>query len=66
MRRRARAVVRLAAAHEDGKKTALSICQCADLRIAPASRAANCLFLLPLSAQSRAVRIDAPADDHLD
>ena len=32
-----RAIVRLATAQEEGKKTALSICQCVDLRIAPAS-----------------------------
>ena len=32
-----RTIVRLAAAQEDGKKTALSICDCVDLRIAPAS-----------------------------
>jgi hypothetical protein len=29
--------VRLTATQEEGKKTALSICQCVDLRIAPAS-----------------------------
>jgi hypothetical protein len=32
-----RTIVRLAAAQEDGKKAAFSICQCVDLRIAPAS-----------------------------
>ena len=32
-----RTIVRLAAGQEDGKKTAFSICQCVDLRIAPAS-----------------------------
>jgi len=32
-----RTIVRLAAAQEDGKKTAFSICDCVDLRIAPAS-----------------------------
>jgi len=32
-----RTIVRLAATQEDGKKTAFSICQCVDLRIAPAS-----------------------------
>lgn len=30
-------IVRLAAGQEDGKKTAFSICECMDLRIAPAS-----------------------------
>ena len=32
-----RTVVRLTTTQEDGKKTALSICDCVDLRIAPAS-----------------------------
>lgn len=32
-----RTIVRLAAAQEDGKKTAFSICDCVDLRIAPTS-----------------------------
>jgi hypothetical protein len=32
-----RTIVRLAAGQKDGKKTAFSICQCVDLRIAPAS-----------------------------
>jgi len=32
-----RAIMGLAAGQEDGKKTASSICQCVDLRIAPAS-----------------------------
>jgi hypothetical protein len=32
-----RTIVRFAAAQEDGKKTAFSICDCMDLRIAPAS-----------------------------
>lgn len=30
-------IVRLAAGQEDGKKTAFSICECMDLRIAPPS-----------------------------
>lgn len=30
-------IVRLAAGQEDGKKTAFSICECVDLRIAPAA-----------------------------
>ena len=34
---RDRAIVRLATGHEDGKKTAFSICECVDLRIAPAA-----------------------------
>lgn len=32
-----RTIVRLAAGQEDGEKTAFSICECMDLRIAPAS-----------------------------
>jgi hypothetical protein len=32
-----RTIVRLAATQEDGKKTAFSICDCVDLRIAPAA-----------------------------
>lgn len=32
-----RTIMGLAAGQEDGKKTASSICQCVDLRIAPAS-----------------------------
>ena len=42
-----RAVVRLASGQQDGKKTALSICECVDFRVAPAARAANRLSLLP-------------------
>jgi hypothetical protein len=38
------------AAQQDGKKTAFSICDCVDFRIAPASRAANSLLLFPLFA----------------
>jgi hypothetical protein len=44
---RDRAVMRFAAGQEDGEKTAPSICACMDLCVAPASRAANCLLLLP-------------------
>jgi hypothetical protein len=39
--------MRLAAGQEDGKKTAFSICECVDLRVAPAARAANRLSLRP-------------------
>ena len=39
--------MRFAAGQEDGEKTAPSICACMDLRVAPASRAANRLILLP-------------------
>ena len=42
-----RTVMCFAAGQEDGKKTAFSICECVDLRVAPAARAANRLFLLP-------------------
>ncbi len=45
-----RTIVGLAAAQEDGKKTAFSICDCVDFRVAPASRAANRLLPLPLFA----------------
>jgi hypothetical protein len=45
-----RAVVCVAPAQEDGKKTAFSICDCMDFRIAPAARASNRLPLLPLFA----------------
>ena len=43
-----RAIMRLAAGQQEGKKTAFSICECVDLRVAPSARAANRLFLLPL------------------
>ena len=43
-------IVRLATAQEEGKKTAFSICDCVDFRIAPAARAANSLFVFPLFA----------------
>jgi hypothetical protein len=43
-------VMGFAAAQEDGKKTAFSICDCVDFRIAPAARAANRLLLFPLFA----------------
>ena len=39
--------MRFAAGQEDGEKTAPSICACMDLCVAPASRAANRLLLLP-------------------
>jgi hypothetical protein len=45
-----RAIVRLAAGQQDGKKTAFSICDCMDFRIAPAARTSNRLALLPLFA----------------
>jgi hypothetical protein len=44
---RDRAVVCLATGQEDGEKAPFSICQCVSLRVAPAARAANSLFLLP-------------------
>lgn len=43
-----RAVMRLTAAQKEGKKTAFSISNCVDFRIAPAARASNRLRLLPL------------------
>jgi hypothetical protein len=42
-----RTIVGLAAGQQDGKKTAFSICECVDLRVTSAARAANRLFLLP-------------------
>jgi hypothetical protein len=45
-----RTIVGLAAGQQDGKKTALSICDCVDFRIAPAARASNSLALFPLFA----------------
>ena len=45
-----RTIVRLAAGQQDGKKTALSICDCVDFRVAPATRASNSLALFPLFA----------------
>jgi hypothetical protein len=36
----------LAIRQKDGKKTALSICDCVDFRVVPAARAANRLFVL--------------------
>ena len=38
----------LAAGQKDGKKTAFSICDCVDFRIAAAARATNGLLVLPL------------------
>jgi hypothetical protein len=42
-----RAVVRFASGQQDGDQAPFSICECVDLCVAPASRAANSLFLLP-------------------
>ena len=44
---RNRTVMRFAAGQENGKKTAFSICDCVDFRIAPTARASNRLILLP-------------------
>ena len=35
---------------QEGKKTAFSICDCVDFRVAPAARASNRLALFPLFA----------------
>ena len=43
-----RTIVWLAAGQQDGKKTALSICDCIDLCIAPTARAPNSVALFPL------------------
>ena len=47
---RRRTIVRLSAGQKEGKKTALSICDCVDFRVAPAARASNSLLVLPLFA----------------
>jgi len=47
---RGRTVVRFAAGQKDGKKTALSICDCVDFCISAAARATNRLLVLPLFA----------------
>ena len=39
--------MRLTPGQQDGDQAPLSICECMDLRVAPAARAANSLFLLP-------------------
>ena len=41
------AVVRFATRQENGDQASLSICQCMNLRVAPAARAADSLLLLP-------------------
>jgi hypothetical protein len=43
-----RAIVLLPTRQQDGKKTAFSICDCVDFRVAPAARASNRLVLFPL------------------
>ena len=45
-----RTIMGLAACQQDGKKTAFSICDCMDFRVAPAARASNSLVLFPLFA----------------
>jgi hypothetical protein len=42
-----RAIMRLAAGQQDGEKPPLSICECVYLRVAPSTRAANSLLVLP-------------------
>jgi hypothetical protein len=42
-----RTIVDITTTQEEGKKTALSICDCVDFRVAPAARASNRLRLLP-------------------
>src|SRR5205814_2684345 len=44
---RDRAIMRFASSQQDGEKAPLSICECVNLRVAPAARAANSLLLLP-------------------
>src|SRR3954469_10126865 len=38
------AVVRLASGQQNGDQAPLSVCECVDLRVAPAARATNSLF----------------------
>jgi hypothetical protein len=45
-----RTIVSLTASQQDGKKTAFSIGDCMDFRVAPAARASNSLALFPLFA----------------
>ena len=45
---RGRTIMCLTASQKDGKKTAFSICDCVDFRVAPAARASNRLVLFPL------------------
>ncbi len=42
-----RTIMRLTTAQQDGKKAALSICDCVDFRVAPAARTSNRLVLFP-------------------
>src|SRR6266702_7700311 len=44
---RDRAIMRFASGQQDGEKAPFSICECVYLRVAPSSRAANSLLLLP-------------------
>src|SRR5262249_46008690 len=44
---RDRAIMRFAAGQQDGNKAPFSICECVNLRVAPAARAANSLLLFP-------------------
>ncbi len=45
-----RTIMRLSTGQQDGKKTAFSICDCVDFRVAPATRTANRLLMFPLFA----------------
>lgn len=44
------AIMHLPAGQQEGKKTAFSIRDCVDFRVAPATRAANRLLMFPLFA----------------
>src|ERR1700722_675884 len=44
---RDRAIVCFASSQQNGDEAPFSICECMDLRVAPSTRAANSLFLLP-------------------
>src|SRR5437764_14665696 len=63
---RNRAIMRFASSQQDGEKPPFSICECVNLRVAPAARAANSLLLLPpFSARRRAVCLQVRGVDHL-
>jgi len=47
---RRRTIMRLPTGQQEGQKTAFSICDCMDFRVAPAARAANRLLMFPLFA----------------
>ena len=57
--------MRFTSRQQDGDQAPFSICECVYLRVTPAARAANSLFLLSLFAGRRAVSFDMRGVDHL-